>query len=94
MEEKILQEQKKTNELLEKLISQNKDPNELLTAEQISNETGIAINKVRQLFNDPDLAVQSYTKPKLVTRKAWNEFVSVRRWKTWKKQNSLKKKKT
>lgn len=56
-----------------------KDPNELLTAEQVAKETGIAINKVRQLFNDPDLAVQSYTKPKLVTRKAWNEFVSVRR---------------
>lgn len=56
-----------------------KDPNELLTAEQVAKETGIAINKVRQLFNDSDLAVQSYTKPKLVTRKAWNEFVSVRR---------------
>lgn len=57
----------------------NKDPNELLTAEQVAKETGIAINKVRQLFNDPDLAVQSYTKPKLVTRKALNEFMSVRR---------------
>ena len=56
-----------------------KDPNELLTAEQVAKETGIAINKVRQLFNDPDLAVQSYTKPKLVTRKALNEFMSVRR---------------
>lgn len=56
-----------------------KDPNELLTAEQVAKETGIAINKVRQLFNDPDLAVQSYTKPKLVTRKALNEFMGVRR---------------
>ena len=79
MEEKILEEQRKTNELLEKMLKRKKDPNELLTAEQISNETGIAINKVRQLFNNPDLAVQTYTKPKLVTRKAWNEFISIRR---------------
>ena len=77
--EELLKEQQKTNELLEKMLKSKKDPNELLTAEQISYETGIAIDKVRQLFNDPDLAVQSYTKPKLVTRKAWNEFVSVRR---------------
>ena len=56
-----------------------KDPYELLTAEQVAKETGIAINKVRQLFNDPDMGVQSYTKPKLVTRKALNEFMSVRR---------------
>ena len=48
MEEKILEEQRKTNELLEKMLKRKKDPNELLTAEQISNETGIAINKVRQ----------------------------------------------
>lgn len=60
-------------------LTNSNDPYELLTAEQVAKETGIAINKVRQLFNDPDMRVQSYTKPKLVTRKALNEFMSVRR---------------
>ena len=41
MEEKILKEQQKTNELLEKLITQNKDQNELLTVEQIHEEFNI-----------------------------------------------------
>ena len=60
-------------------LTNSKDPYELLTAEQVAKETGIAVNKVRQLFNDPDMGVQSYTKPRLVTRKALNEFMSVRR---------------
>ena len=34
---------------------------------------------VRKLFNNKDLAVQTYAKPRLVTRKAWNEFISERR---------------
>lgn len=41
MEEKLLKEQQRTNELLEKLISQNKDPNELLTTEQVHKECNI-----------------------------------------------------
>ena len=41
MEEKLLKEQQKTNELLEKLITQNKDPNELLTIEQVHIEFDI-----------------------------------------------------
>lgn len=77
--EELLKEQQRTNELLEKMLKTKKDPYELLTPQQISDETGIAVNKVRELFNNPDLAVQSYTKPKLVTRKAWNEFISERR---------------
>ena len=67
-------------------LTNSKDPYELLTAEQVAKETGIAVNKVRQLFNDPDMGVQSYTKPKLVTRKALNEFMSVRRWKQMKRK--------
>lgn len=61
------------------ILKNQKDDYELLTAEQISEETGIAVNKVRNLFNDKDLAVQTYTKPRRVTRKAWNEFISERR---------------
>lgn len=77
--EALLKEQQKTNELLEKMYKKKKDPYELLTAEDLSSETGIPINKMRELFNNSDLAVQTYTKPRKVTRKAWNEFISVRR---------------
>ena len=73
--EKLLQE---INSKLEILVNK-KDDYELLTAEQLSEETGIPINNVRNLFNDKNLAVQTYTKPRLVTRKAWNEFISERR---------------
>lgn len=69
---------KEINSKLEILVNQ-KDDFELLTAEQISEETGIPVNNVRNLFNDKNLAVQTYTKPRLVTRKAWNEFISERR---------------
>lgn len=69
---------KEINSKLEKLVNK-KDDFELLTAEQISEETGIPVNNVRNLFNDKNLAVQTYTKPRLVTRKAWNEFISERR---------------
>lgn len=41
MEEKILKEQQKTNELLQKLINQNNSQNELLTIEQVHNEFDI-----------------------------------------------------
>lgn len=61
------------------ILKNQKNDYELLTAEQISEETGIPINNVRNLFNNKELAVQTYTKPRLVTRKAWNEFISERR---------------
>lgn len=41
MEEKLLKEQQKTNELLEMLIAQNQNPNELLTVEKVHQESGI-----------------------------------------------------
>ena len=52
---------------------------ELLTAEELSEETGIPVNNMRKLFNDKDLAVQTYTRPRKVTRYAWNEFIKERR---------------
>lgn len=78
MEEKILQEQKRTNELLEKLITQNRNLNELLTIEQVSKEFNIGINTVRKMFNDPDLPVQKYTVPFKVTRQAIDKYINVR----------------
>lgn len=75
--EDLLKEQRKTNELLETILNTNKDPNELLTAEQIAKETGIGINMVRKLFRDKELPVQRYTIPFKVTRKAFNQYISV-----------------
>lgn len=69
----ILEEQKKTNELLK---TQNKDPNELLTMKQIQEETGIGINMIQKIFKDPVLPVQKYTAPFKVTRKAFNEYIN------------------
>lgn len=78
--EEMLLEQRKTNELLETIIKNKKDDYELLSAEDISKETGIPVNKVREMFrNNKELAVQTYTKPHRVTRLAWNEFISERR---------------
>lgn len=71
----ILEEQKKTNELLK---TQNKDPNELLTIKQIHEETGIGTNMIQKMFNDPELPVQKYTSPFKVTRQAFNNYINVK----------------
>lgn len=76
--EQLLEEQKKTNELLEKLVSQNKDPNELLTIKQIHEETGIGINMLQKMFKDKELPVQRYTSPFKVTRGAFNSYLNKR----------------
>lgn len=76
MEEKILKEQQRTNELLEKLILQNNEDYELLTAEQVHEEYSIGIVMVRKMFEDPELAVQRYTRPFKVTRKALNRYMT------------------
>ena len=76
MEEKLLKEQQKTNELLEKLINQNRENNEFLTIEQVHKEFNIGINKVRMMFNDPELPVQRYTVPFKVTRSALYEYMN------------------
>lgn len=78
MEERILLEQKRTNELLEKLISQEARQSELLTAEQVHKEFKIGIGKVRKMFNDKNLAVQTYTVPFKVTRRAIQEYLGER----------------
>ena len=69
---------KEINLKLEVLLNK-KDEYELLTAEQISEESGIPVNNVRNLFNDEDLPVQTYTKPRKVARICWNKFISKRR---------------
>ena len=76
--EQLLEEQKRTNELLEKLINQNKDMNELMTAQQVKEETGIGINMVQKMFKDPALPVQKYTSPFKVTRGAFYKYINER----------------
>lgn len=78
MDERIIEEQRRTNELLEKLINQNKEENELLTIEQVHEEYEIGINMVRKMFNDPELAVQKYTVPFKVSRKSIQNYLQVR----------------
>ncbi len=73
--EKFLEEQKKTNELLQQIIKQNNEQNELLTVEQVHQEFGIGTNMVRKMFNDKELAVQRYTVPFKVTRGALIEYM-------------------
>lgn len=72
----LLEEQKKTNELLA-YNNSGKDPNELLTIKQISEEFDIGDNKVRKIFNDSELPVQRYTVPFKVTRQAFNKYINV-----------------
>lgn len=54
-----------------------KDPNELLTIKQICKEFNMGENKVRKIFNDPELPVQRYTMPFKVTRQAFNKYINV-----------------
>lgn len=74
--EKLLEEQKKTNELLQRLVKQNDEQYELLTVEQVHEEYGIGVNMVRKMFNDPELPVQRYTIPFKVNRQALNEYMT------------------
>lgn len=68
----ILEEQKRTNELLKK---KDENPYELLTIEQIHEETGIGENMIQKMFRDPEMPVQRYTKPFKVTRQAFSEYL-------------------
>ncbi len=72
----LVKEQKKTNELL-MFNTQCKDPYELLTMEQINKEYNIGINMLGRMFQDTKLPVQRYTRPFKVTRKAFNDYISV-----------------
>lgn len=76
MEERLLEEQRRTNQLLEKLIKQSKDPNELLTIEQVKEETNFGLGTVQKMFKDPRFKAQRYTVPFVVTRKALYEYIS------------------
>lgn len=71
----LLEEQKKTNELLQ-YNNSGKDPNELLTIEQIKEETGFGLGTVQKIFKDPLLKAQRYTTPFKVTRQAFNQYMN------------------
>lgn len=78
MEKEILEEIKKTNELLQKQVKQNEQQYDLLTIEQVHKEYDIGIGMVQKMFNDPELPVQRYTKPFRVNRQALNEYMKRR----------------
>lgn len=74
--EQLLEEQKKTNELIQQLIRQKDEQYEMLTVEQVHEEFDIGMNMVRKMFNDPELPVQRYTKPFKVNRQALKEYMT------------------
>lgn len=76
MEKEILEEIKKTNELLQQQIRQRDEQYEMLTIEQVHEEFDIGMNMVRKMFNDPELPVQRYTKPFKVNRQALKEYMT------------------
>ena len=76
--EQLLEEQKKTNELLQKLINEKEKDFELLTIEQVHKEFNIGIQMVRKMFQDPALPVQKYTVPFKVTRGALKKYMQER----------------
>lgn len=55
-----------------------KNEYDLLTAEDISRETGINICAIRKLFQDDEFPVQTWTKPFVIMRKAFYEYLEKR----------------
>lgn len=76
--EQLLEEQKKTNALLQKLIDEKDTDSELLTIEQVHKEFDIGVQMVRKMFKDPKLPVQEYTVPFKVTRGALKKYLQER----------------
>lgn len=73
----LVEEQRITNKLLQ-WGYKGKDPDELLTIEQVSKEFGIGPNKAREMFNDKELPVQTYTRPFKVKRVAVLSYMDKR----------------
>ena len=78
MEKEMLEEIRKTNELLQQQIKQSKQQYDLLTIKQVHEEYNIGIGMVQKMFDDPELPVQRYTKPFKVNRQALNEYMTKR----------------
>ena len=74
----LLEEQKKTNELLQRIIDDKEKDFELLTIEQVHEEFDIGVQMVRKMFKDPKLPVQKYTIPFKVTRGALKQYMQER----------------
>ena len=76
--QQILEEQKKTNMLLENLaIVNTEDPrmNDLLTPKQVSEQYKINLAIVYRIFKHSNIEVQRYTKPFRIKRKNWEKFL-------------------
>lgn len=71
----LIEEQKKTNDLL-MYGYQGKDPNELLTIEQVKEETGFGLGTVQKMFKDKSFQAQRYTSPFKVTRQALYKYIN------------------
>lgn len=57
---------------------QNKNSDEKLTVKKITEEYGINKDKVYQMFQDPNLPVQTYVKPQFVLKSEFEKYLSSR----------------
>ena len=57
---------------------QNKNLDEKLTVKKITEEYGINKDKVYQMFQDPNLPVQTYVKPQFVLKSEFEKYLSSR----------------
>lgn len=54
------------------------DPNRMLTADDIRKEYKIGENQIYKIFNNPDVAVQKFTKPAKIRYADLNKFFETR----------------
>ena len=76
----LLQEQQKTNQLLEKMAETNTATNleELLTPKEVQERYNLPEGAVYKMFNDKEFPAQRYTKPMKATVTAINEYLTKR----------------
>lgn len=77
----ILQEQQKSNELLESIVENNgneKDLDEMLEPKEIQKQYNLPEGAVYKMFADKNFAALRYTKPMKASRRSVNEYLSKR----------------
>lgn len=74
----LLQEQQKTNQLLEKMVKTEKDigTEKLLTPKEVQEIYNLPEKAVYKIFNDEEFPALRCTRPMKATVKAINEYLS------------------
>lgn len=77
----ILEEQEKSNELLESIVKNKgheKDLDEMLEPKEIQKQYNLPEGAVYKMFADKKFAALRYTKPMKASRRSVNEYLSER----------------